>query len=181
MPRGFRQLSRPTSKNHSMPIPKLPVVDLDNVNHRRRARETLNNVLDHSFDDSRRRTAAEVSAGITPVNYAYEPGDFRRYGGKDDGVTDNTALIISVITAFGGTFSGVFYAPPNLLYDFTAVTNAIGAARYVLRDESLINAHNTSGFRQRIAGWTEGGDPSAVHDFSYRISSGHNATLILDN
>ncbi len=62
-----------------MPLQKLPVVDLDNVNHRRRARETLNNVLDHSFDDSRRHTDMEKLANVTPINPAFQPGDLRRY------------------------------------------------------------------------------------------------------
>jgi hypothetical protein len=62
-----------------MPLQKLPTVDLDNVNHRKRARETLNNVLDHSFDDSKAQTAAEKIAGITPVNKAYSPLNLFRY------------------------------------------------------------------------------------------------------
>lgn len=39
------------------------------------------------------RTAAEISAGITPTSYSYEPGDVRRYGAVGDGVTDDTAAI----------------------------------------------------------------------------------------
>lgn len=79
-----------------MPLQKLPTVDLDNVNHRRRARETINNVLDHSFDDSRRQTGAEELAEITPVNPAYAPGDVRRYKGGSlaaDGTEDWTQAI----------------------------------------------------------------------------------------
>lgn len=37
------------------------------------------------------RTAAETAAGVTPSNYAYEPGDVRRYGAAGDGSTDDTA------------------------------------------------------------------------------------------
>lgn len=76
-----------------MPLPQLPVVGLDDVNHRRRSRETINDILTHQFDDSRVRTPAEIAAGVTPVNYAYPPGDVRRYGAKCDGVTDDTAAI----------------------------------------------------------------------------------------
>lgn len=39
------------------------------------------------------RTAAEVSAGVTPTNYAYPPGDVRRYGAVGDGSTNDTAAI----------------------------------------------------------------------------------------
>lgn len=73
-----------------MPLQKLPTVDLDNVNHRKRARETINGILDHSFDDSRAITAEEQIAGVTVVNPAYRPGDVRRYGAVMDG-RDNTA------------------------------------------------------------------------------------------
>lgn len=36
------------------------------------------------------QTAAEVSASVTPTNYAYSFGDLRRYGGVGDGVTDDS-------------------------------------------------------------------------------------------
>ena len=58
------------------------------------------------------QTAAEISAGITPTNYAYPPLDVRRYGAVLDGVTDDTdafeAAILVAYTAGGGavTFNG---------------------------------------------------------------------------
>jgi hypothetical protein len=127
------------------------------------------------------RTAAEITAGVTPTYYFYPPYDYRRYGAVADGTTDNTALMLAVNAAFGASFSGVFYVAPDVLYDFNAVMAAVGGARYVLRDESLINAHNTAGFRQKVVGWSEGGDPTSVNDLAIRISSGHNACLIMDN
>lgn len=39
------------------------------------------------------QTLAEVAAGVTPTNYAYPPGDTRRYGAVGDGVTDDTNAI----------------------------------------------------------------------------------------
>lgn len=66
-------------------LQKLPVQNLDDINHRRRARETLNKVLDHSFDDSKVQTSAEKLAGITPVNSAYPPGNVLRYGAESGG------------------------------------------------------------------------------------------------
>lgn len=39
------------------------------------------------------RTAAEISASVTPVNYYYEPGDVRRYGATGDGATDDTTAL----------------------------------------------------------------------------------------
>src|SRR6185437_13074114 len=40
-----------------------------------------------------KQTAAEIAAGVTPVNYAYAPLDCRRYGAKGDGSTDDTVSI----------------------------------------------------------------------------------------
>jgi len=89
-----------------MALPKLPTSGLDDINHRRRHREVTNGILDFSFDDSRVRTAAEVAAGVTPVNYAYAPGNVKRYGATGNGSTDDRAAIqtaIDVMQQIGGT------------------------------------------------------------------------------
>lgn len=62
-----------------MPLQKLPVHGLDDINHRRRAREVTNLILSHQHDDSRVQTQAEKLAGVTPVNYAYPPAHAFRY------------------------------------------------------------------------------------------------------
>lgn len=62
-----------------MTLQKLPTVDLDNVNHRRGARERINQILDHSFDDSKAQTTIEKTNGRTPVNTAYPPGHVFRW------------------------------------------------------------------------------------------------------
>jgi hypothetical protein len=76
-----------------VPISKRPVHSLDDINQRRRDRETLNQVLDHSFDDSRRVTDIEAENGIPVINAAYPPGDVRRYGMVPDwnGITGGSA------------------------------------------------------------------------------------------
>ncbi len=77
-----------------MGIPQRPVHGLADPNHLRRDRETINDILTFRFDDSRVRTAAEVTAGVTPVNYAYQPGHVYRYGTNTaPGTTDMTAAI----------------------------------------------------------------------------------------
>lgn len=43
------------------------------------------------------RTSAEVVVGVTPTNYSYPTCDIRRYGGIDDGVTDNSAALLNVL------------------------------------------------------------------------------------
>lgn len=47
-------------------------------------------------------TAAETSAGVTPVNYAYEPGDVRRLGAAGDNSTDDSTAINNALLV-GGT------------------------------------------------------------------------------
>lgn len=73
-----------------MPLQKLPEHNLDDVNQRRRARETLNKVLDHSFDDSKVQTDAETLAGQIPQNRAYDPTDVRRHGASKAALSDTT-------------------------------------------------------------------------------------------
>lgn len=50
------------------------------------------------------QTAAEASAGVTPSNYAYPPGDLRRYGCVGNGSTDDAAGVLAAIkqAAAGG-------------------------------------------------------------------------------
>jgi hypothetical protein len=124
-------------------------------------------------------TEAEVTAGILIVDHGFDPYDFRRYGAVADGTTDNTTLILAVFTAFSSA-SVMFYACQDMKYDFNQVVAAI-PPRCVLKDESMINAWNTGGFRQKATGFYEGADDTAINDFQHIISSGHNAALMLDN
>lgn len=89
-----------------MAIPKIATRGLDSETIRRRVSESINNIVDFTFDDWRRRTAAEISAGITPTNYAYPPGDIRRYGAKLDGVTDDSAAVQAAINSGGAYHPG---------------------------------------------------------------------------
>jgi hypothetical protein len=82
-----------------MPLQKRPVHSLDDINQRRRDREVLNQVLDHSFDDSRRQTDAEKIAGVTPINPAFPPYNALRYGADPTGVEDSTSAIQNAINA----------------------------------------------------------------------------------
>lgn len=73
------------------------------------------------------RTSAEIAAGVTPTNYAYPPGDVRRYGFSGDaGVTDNTTALTNALAANAGyvpvvvpnmgayaKFTGRIVAPAN--------------------------------------------------------------------
>jgi hypothetical protein len=61
-----------------MPLQKRPVHSLDDINQRRRDREITNQILDHSFDDSKVTTAAEKLTDTTAINKAFAPGHFWR-------------------------------------------------------------------------------------------------------
>jgi hypothetical protein len=43
------------------------------------------------------QTSAESSAGVTPTDYRYSPGDVRRYGAAVDGSTDDSAALQAAI------------------------------------------------------------------------------------
>jgi len=86
-------------------IPPVTTAGLDDSNRRRRHREVTDLMLNFQHDDSRIRTPAEISAGVTPVNYAYAPINVKRYGAIGDGTTDDAAAIqraIEVCVAQGG-------------------------------------------------------------------------------
>lgn len=62
------------------------------------------------------QTAAEIGAGVTPVNYAYVPGDVRRYGAVGDGVTpDNAAVALAINLAL--------YSKLTLGFDLDVIVN----------------------------------------------------------
>lgn len=65
-----------------------------------------------TFPSINPRTAAEISAGVTPTNYAYPPLDVRRYGADPTGTNDSTLAINTAIsvTQFVG-FGGLVYLP----------------------------------------------------------------------
>jgi len=54
------------------------------------------------------RTAAEMAAGVTPVNYAYAIGDIRRYGADPTGGNDSTAAIQAAINQHAQGGPGVY-------------------------------------------------------------------------
>jgi hypothetical protein len=57
------------------------------------------------------KTAAETSAGVTPTNYQYEPGNVLRYGAVGDGSTDDLTAIQNAIDIAATAGGGVVYFP----------------------------------------------------------------------
>lgn len=90
-------------------IAPVTTAGLDDTNRRRRHREVTDLMLNFQHDDSRIRTPAEVTAGITPLNYAYAPEgqDFRRYGIVGNFTTDDTVALQALSNFIeGGTVAG---------------------------------------------------------------------------
>ena len=57
-------------------------------------------------------TAAETSAGVTPTDLRYEPGNVLRYGAVADNTTDSTAAINNAIAAAATTADSGLYRTP---------------------------------------------------------------------
>ncbi len=58
------------------------------------------------------RSAAEIAAGITPLNFTHPPGNVLRYGAAGDGSTDDTTAVTNalLVVKSGGTAPIVFPA-----------------------------------------------------------------------
>jgi hypothetical protein len=99
-----------------MGIPSIPTRHQDEPAHRQRIAEVVNGVTSFQFDDSRVRTQAEITAGVTPVNYAYAPGIVDRYAAP--GETDYAAAISAAIKVaiFGSGKAGIVRFLPGKEY-----------------------------------------------------------------
>lgn len=94
--------------------------------------------------------------------------------------TDQTAALLSLWTTLGANFVGLLYIPHGVKFN----TNTVYAAapkRAVIRDDSAVNSWDTSGSRARLIGYAEAGDSTSIVDLTWRMSSGHNAGICLDN
>lgn len=92
-----------------MAIPSLPATFADISTAWRRITETINNILSFKFDASRIRTAAEIAAGVIPVNFAYPPGNVLRYGtNATPGTTDMTAAFTAAISQWSQGGASVY-------------------------------------------------------------------------
>jgi hypothetical protein len=127
-----------------MTLQKLPVTSLNDEQMRRRHREVTNLVLTHQHDDSRVRTAAEVSAGVTPVNYAYQPGDVRRYGAVGDNVANDSPAFQAAINVAKVRGLTVLLPQPTESYrlatplDLTAPVGSVTCG-FTVRGEANVN------------------------------------------
>lgn len=79
------------------------IKDIDNIPKNGFPSQTQFNAL-LALSDPYKRTAAEIAAGVTPTNYAYPPGDSRRWGITSDGSTDDATALQNWITCSAADF-----------------------------------------------------------------------------
>lgn len=73
--------------------------DVNNIVYRYDASSTYPAGVGEFLNRIYARTASEIAAGVTPTNYAYLPGDVRRYGAVGDGSTDDFAAIQAALNS----------------------------------------------------------------------------------
>lgn len=94
--------------------------------------------------------------------------------------TDQTAAIVAYLGTLPSNYAGLIEIPFGVKCNFTKVCAALPAGA-IVRDDSCINAWYTGGYQQNLVGYTDQGKADASVDLQFRISSGHNAGIILDN
>lgn len=99
------------------------------------------------------RTTAEIAAGVTPTNYAYQAGDVRRYGALGDGVTNDLAAIAAALNVCKAAGRGTVYLHPNDTYycgtvatdgKTTPLISVTGLANTVIQGNGALITVNTT-------------------------------------
>ena len=99
------------------------------------------------------------------------------FGAVNDGVTDNTSVILSAAIGSG---QKVLAVPPNVKYDRVALlSNATFPADVVLFDLSEINDFNSAGETTKHVGIVS--KDSAPNDTHWAVDSGHHSVTTLNN
>ena len=163
-----------------MTLPLLSKSHPDILTAQRRTAETVNNILTFQHDDSRIRTAAEIAAGVTPVNSAFSNGrpwiEIERHGAVLDGVTSDhaafnrAALVASIV-------GGVVHIParsmaidsaqlPLIVYSNTAIVgDGKDLTKIVLTGSGtghLFKGTNIKGFHARGLSLTGTGQGTTI-------------------
>jgi hypothetical protein len=134
-----------------------------------------------SKQDSIQQTAAEITAGVTPTNLIYPPGNILRYGtNTTPGTTDmTTAITKAIAVAMAG--GGAVIAPPGIYLYTAQITTAFPAAT---TDISILGAGaNATEFRCSAASgglaFTWNTELNTVHirdiAFTTSVANGGNA------
>ena len=145
------------------------------------AASALNIITDTPILNSFAITAAETAAGVTPVNYSYDPnhGDIRRWTNSIvlDGSTDNTAAISAAWTILSN-YRGIVAFPPNCKFTKSTVysTAPVGVQ---LQDFSDINTGQPPSYQNKISRFYS--NDTSLDDSSIEITSAYHPALRINN
>jgi hypothetical protein len=109
------------------------------------------------------QSAAELAAGVTPVNYIYPSGDFRRYGGIGDGIVNDSAAIQAALDV-SAEGSIAAYAPPGTWRYTTTITVNESACLYGEGRYSILQPDDCDGLT--FAGQETVGGARFFRDFA---------------
>lgn len=111
------------------------------------------------------RTEAEVAASVTPTNYAYPPGDVRRYGADPAGVVDSASAFNQAILA-----NSYIYIPPGTYLIASKIT--IVGNKVITGPNSGTNSNQTASIIDAI--------PAGASIRSSTATAGTETTITLD-
>jgi hypothetical protein len=94
--------------------------------------------------------------------------------------TDQTSAINAWLATLPADYRGMLLIPYGLKFDVAAVEPNMPVS-LIFFDLSMINAWDTSGFRQNTFGFMERGDATSKADMNFAMQSGHHPTFILSN
>ncbi len=107
------------------------------------------------------QTSAESTAGVTPTNYEYEPGNVLRYGATGDGVTDDTTEIENAISSNSTIYvpSGTYIVSSELVLTSSKTIYGDGAASIIKNSGTTVNVLAVTGRRNKVDNLTlQGGN-----------------------
>jgi hypothetical protein len=97
------------------------------------------------------KTAAEIAAGVIPTNYAYAPGDIRRYGADPTGVADSSPALMSAIAANSDVFD-TFEGGGNYLFNSSVIIKSVLRIRGVQKTLTGTTTRGTTFTLATVAG-----------------------------
>jgi len=89
------------------------------------------------------RTAAEITAGVTPTNPAYPPYDIRRYGGDPTGAAASDTALVAVLAVCGTPGGTIRF--PNGTYKFANQYSLSNRHGIVFQGDGGPTSSNTNG------------------------------------
>jgi hypothetical protein len=124
--------------------------------------------------------AAPLDVGNQPITARNLIGELvaaNAYGAAPgNSVAVNTAAIIAAATSIGSR--GTIVIQPNVKYDFNALMNEASIPVGV----TFLDLSGHGGYDgDKMIGLYDKGDPTAVADISWTMSSGHHAAMVTDN